>query len=292
VRKFVLAVVVLALCTLSFASNVSAARDNNQQQLAAAAAQKRTAEAMPHSPFATSICSFTFTTGSGSTFLKYCVTANGNITQLETPQGHEHIAVGDVSEGYGICDLGSNTEYFDYADDGDSGNWGPASVMSQSATSVKIARTTTDGVWTLTQTISQVTGTAPFVKITMALKNNTNIDRTAQLMRFADVDADSQFLNGLGATSESAFAWDQTIFDIMGYAGLMLQGVTHLQHSPDSGPIGFTLDTSGGPSPCNPHQNEAHGVQTNTDGSVVILYGLGAPKHESSPTVTFNYRGL
>ena len=30
--------------------------------------------------------------GAGDSFLKYCVTANGNITLFQTPVGHEHIA--------------------------------------------------------------------------------------------------------------------------------------------------------------------------------------------------------
>src|SRR5262245_10673086 len=52
----------------------------------------------------TSICSFTYSSGAKETFLKYCVTANGNITQFESPAGIEHIAVGEVAEGYGVCD--------------------------------------------------------------------------------------------------------------------------------------------------------------------------------------------
>ena len=42
--------------------------------------------------------------------------------------GQEHIASGEIAEGYGICD-GSDMkaiEYYDYAEYGDSGNWGGA----------------------------------------------------------------------------------------------------------------------------------------------------------------------
>src|ERR1700733_2753367 len=68
-----------------------------------------------------------FTSGSGQTFLKFCVTVNGNITQLQSPAGYEHIREGRYQEGYAICDFGTTsgveTKYFDYADGGDSGNW-------------------------------------------------------------------------------------------------------------------------------------------------------------------------
>lgn len=174
-KKLVLAVTVLALCSLSLAETPSG-NVNNQQEAAAGLAQKNTAQAAPHSPFATSACSFTFTSGANNTFLKYCVTDNGNITQLETPKGHEHIAVGDFAERYGFCDLNSNVAYDDYADVGDTGNWGPATVVSQTAKSVKIARTTSDRVWTLTQTITQVAGMSPSVRISMALTNNTAVE--------------------------------------------------------------------------------------------------------------------
>jgi hypothetical protein len=87
VKKLVLAVIVLALCSLSFAGPLSAAGVNNQQEAAAAASQRDAAQGTLHSPLSTSTCSFTFTSGANNTFLKYCITANGNITQLETPGG-------------------------------------------------------------------------------------------------------------------------------------------------------------------------------------------------------------
>jgi hypothetical protein len=121
VKKLVLSVIALAVCSLSLAETPGAASVNNQQEAAAALAQKSAAQAAPRSPFATSTCSFAFTSGANDSFLKYCVTANGNITQLETPQGHEHIAVGAFGEGYGICDLNPFVGYFDYADFGDLG---------------------------------------------------------------------------------------------------------------------------------------------------------------------------
>jgi hypothetical protein len=55
-------------------------------------------------------------------------------------------------------------------------------VLSHDAKSVKIARTTADGNWTLTQTITQVTG-PPSAKIAMALTNNTSVTRQAFLLR-------------------------------------------------------------------------------------------------------------
>ena len=127
-----------------------------------------------------------------------------------------------------MCDLSTNTEYFDYALFGDSPNWEAPALISQNATSVKIARTTSDGFWSLTQTFTQVAGTSPSVKVAMVITNNTTIDRTVFLMRYADVEPDHLFTSSMGATSNSAFAWDQTVsanIGLRGNFGLMLQGV-------------------------------------------------------------------
>jgi hypothetical protein len=286
VKKLVLAVTVLALCSLSLAETPSA-NVNNQQEAAAGLAQKNTAQAAPHSPFATSACSFTFTSGANNTFLKYCVTDNGNITQLETPKGHEHIAVGDFAEGYGFCDLNSNVAYDDYADVGDTGNWGPATVVSQTAKSVKIARTTSDRVWTLTQTIAQVAGMSPSVRIGMALRNNTAVDRFVELVRYADVDADSAFLNTMDATFNSAFGWNSVGGNGGIPFGLVLQNLTPLVFSK----TGFIQNVPGGPAPCNAFAHFAPGPLTATDGSVVMDFQFPVPKG-ASKTVTVSYRGL
>src|SRR5262249_7305150 len=150
-----------------------------------------------------------------------------------------------------ICDATAGVEYFDYADFGDSANWGQAAVATQSSTLVKIVRTTADGAWTLTQNLTMVPGTSPSVKVAMALKNNTTVDRVAFLMRYADIAANGVFINSLGATSNSAFGWDPTAFTGPGSRsnfGITLRAdALPQQHSPDLGPQGFTQSGPSGP---------------------------------------------
>ncbi len=92
--------------------------------------------------YATTTCSYDFTTGSGNTFLSYCVTVNGNILDIQTPFGQN--MMGGNGEGYGICDQNAPMNYTDYGVS-DTGNWQNAVVLSHSSTTVKIARTTLDG---------------------------------------------------------------------------------------------------------------------------------------------------
>jgi hypothetical protein len=271
VKTIVLAVALAVLCSIGFAATP------NQKQSAAV-------QGATHSP-AVSVCSFTFTSGTLDTFLKFCVTANGNITQFETPLGVEDVAIGDASEGYGICDFTSNTEYFDYADAGASTNWGPSSVVQQTSKSIKIARTSSDGVWTLTQTINQIAGNLPSAQVVMALKNNTATDRSVRLMRFVDVDADGNFNNELDATNKAAFGWNS--FGLQNAYGLVLfnVGKSPFDHA------GFVQNIAGGPAPCNPFAFASLTTLTNTDGSLVHLYNIDVPKGMTK-TVTVGYKGM
>ena len=263
-KKFALALTVLALSSLSFAG------DSNPKNVDR------------DTPLPSINCEFTFTAGASNTFLRYCVTDGGNILGIEGPQGH--FMVPDNREGYGVCDESTGVAYDDYGSFGDTGNWGPATVVSHSAKSVKIARTTNDGIWTLTQTISQVTGNTPMAKASMTLKNNTGVDRIALLMRYADVDADGVSENSLDGTRNSAFGWNPAGSGIT--FGLALQNVgTSPFHE------GFAQNVPQGPAPCTPFANIGLTTLTATDGSLVMLYDLHVPKG-ASKTVTVSYRGL
>lgn len=289
--KLVFAVTVLALCSVSFAETRSLKKINPQQEEASAAAQEAVAQGTIPSPFATTACSFTFTSGTNNTYLKYCVTANGNITQLETPLGHEHILGGKgefntMGEGYGICNESPATEYHDYAYN-DSGNWNSATILSLTSTSVKIARSTSDGIWTLTQTITQVAATSS-IKIVMTLKNNTRTARVAYLSRYADVDADSQSFNNLDATQNSAFAWNPSSPPALNQFGLMLQNVGT---SPFPYSEAFAQNTPYGPNACAFAFNSPGGTLIGTDGSLVMAYVASIPAG-GSKTATMSYKGL
>ena len=285
-KKFVLTVTVLVLCSISFAQTPRTAKVNTQPEAAALLAQKSVAQATPHRlPFSVD-CVFTFTSGAKNTFLKYCVTANGNVTVFESPAGHEHIAVGVDGEGYGFCGSTSGVAYLDYAERGDSKNWGTATVVSHNATSVTIARTTSDGFWTLTQTFTQVAGPSPSAKITMTLQNNSAVDTTVILLRYADVDASGVSLNNLDATLESAFGWNST--EATTRFGLVLQNVGT---PPADILAGLAQDVPDGPDPCNPFLHEAAGPVTATDGSIGMFYGLEIPQG-ASKTVTVRYKGF
>ncbi len=286
-KAFILTFTVVALCFFSLAETPSATGLNHQREAGALLAQKSAAQSAPNRPPSSADCAFTFTSGADNTFLKFCVTATGNVTVFESPAGQEHIAVGVDGEGYGLCDFKSKVGYFDYAERGDSMTWGSPTLVSQNATSVTIARTTTDGFWTLTQTFTQVAGASPSAKIAMTLTNNTAKNKLAVLLRYADVDAAGVSPNNLDSTLQSAFGWNSEGTTTTPY-GLVLQ---NLGNPPARLVAGLAEGVPDGPDPCNPGEHAVSGPVTATDGSIVMVYELGVPAGKSR-TVTVRYRGF
>jgi hypothetical protein len=279
-------------------SQLAAGKPFNGDASSVGKMQQQSKSAAVVSPDETSACAHTFASGSGVTYLQFCVTVNGNIVEFQSPAGVEQIRQGTYREGYGICDFNRSTSYFDYSDGGATSNWNVPVLVTHTATMVKIERTTSDGVWTLTQTITSVAGTNPYAKIAMALKNNaTPIAGDAEgvyLLRFADSDPDQgdstgSYAQNLDGALDSAWAYvpfSDTTGN--GYYGLMLQNVGN--STPTSVSVirnGFAQITPDGPDPCNPTANYATSI-TGTDGSIVYLY-LFVVKKGQTVTLTSRY---
>jgi hypothetical protein len=168
-NKLVFLFAVLALSSLTFA----------QQKSDAPAVQP-----------ADTTCAFNLSSGSGHGLTTYCVTNNGNIAQFAA-NGTEFINTGGpVIEGYGMCDATNPpfVNYFDYAYS-DSGNWN-AATATITGTTVKVTRTTADGIWQLVQTITEMKGSPMSygsARITTAIKNLSTIERFPVVFRYAQV---------------------------------------------------------------------------------------------------------
>ena len=184
------------------------------------------------------------------------------------------IAVGGVGEGYGICDTTSGVGYFDYAD-GASLNWGTA-TLTHSGNVVTVTRETSDGIWSLKQTITNVPATATgpgAAKISMAIKNLSTTTRTGYIMRYADVDADGDATgNDFDYTGQTAFGLEPH-----GQRGL---SITNNTFNIDLGQDTYTQELQSGPVPCEPFALLApqpfHG-----DGSIVQFWSFTATKNST-----------
>ena len=232
-----------------------------------------------HAAWATTSCAYNFSSGSGNTYLNYCVTMNGNIPLIKTPLGVQ--LMGPDGEGYGVCNESPAQNYTDYGVSG-TGNWNPATLLSHTSSSVEIARTTSDGHWTLTQTIA-LTHT-PSITVVMALRNNQSVQKVAYLVRFADPlppgVADYTYVGGL----DGALGWDAPQY------GLLLQNVGT---PPFEFWQGYVQTVTTGPNACafafnEANLNEVVGVPP---GSIEMAY-VGPVPAGGTKTVTLTYRGL
>ncbi len=260
------------------ATRAQAARhlDPAREQAAIEAKQQYVGAA---SPDATTTCKYTFTSGTGNKYLKYCVTLNGNIVSFESPSGQEYIATSPIGEGYAFCDFDTATQYYDYAGYGDSGNWQAPVTVSSSGTSVKISRKTTDGIYTLTQTIAQNVPNA-FAQVTMALKNNTGVSHHVGLLRYADVDAQGSTSNNFDFTYRTAYGYNEA-----GY-GLQIKFLSGFAFNG-----GFAQIIPGGPNPCQIFTHVVYAPQQNIDGSIFAQFDMELAKNATG-TVVVEYKSF
>jgi len=236
---------------------------------------------------ATTTCSYDFSIGSGNTFLSYCVTANGNILEIQTPFGQNML--GPNGEGYGICD--QNVGPMNYTDYGvsDTGNWGSATVLSHSSTSVKIVRTTADGHWTLTQTITKVPKTYS-ITVVMALKNNQAVGDVAYLVRFANAEPPLNPIYGYRFWAGNLnSALTRTVQPDPNY-GLQLSNVGVPQFGFWQG---YAQGVETGPNACAFAFNESNNnfSESGTPGSIEMAY-VGTIAAGQTKTFTLSYHGL
>lgn len=235
------------------------------------------AQEAPDLKVASTTCASTYTSGSGPTLFQWCVTSNGNIISIQSPQGEEHILL-KAGEGYQLCDFTALVAYTDYAADADSGNW-KASVVTQpggpNTFPLAIKRTTSDGKYTLTQKFSQIPSTFT-INIATTVKNNTTSSPFLYAYRYADLAIDD------GANSSIDW-FDQGASAAWGYLpfqdGIMLStGTPALFHS--AWATKLVPAGCGFPSVATP---------ANINGGVYLLHGFtAAPK--SSTTFNVVYR--
>jgi len=231
-------------------------------------------------------CSFTFRSGTGLSSINYCVTANGNLAKLEIPKGTPMVSRANHGEGYGFCDQDAQVAYSDFGGLGDSGNWKTAKVVNRGPNFVKIARTTSDGLWTLTQTVTRTDGNLPSAKVVMALTNNSTVAKEVTLLRDADMDAAGISINTFDATNNSAMAWNSVSLDPSTAHGVVLQALGAEPFLT----FAYAQDTALPPDPCDPLAHMVQTMEQNIDGSVVMFYEDTVNPH-ATMNATAAYRG-
>lgn len=250
-------------------------------------------------------CSYLYNSGSGATYMDYCVTVNGTLANFESPAGIEMLYQDGTGEGYGICEVQTGGSYWDY-NYGDSGNWNAPVKVSGGPTDIKIERSPADGSFLLTQTISKVAGATPAARIVMAIKNTSGEARTFYLMRYANFVPDqaastANYNETYDGSTDSAWGYIPnfgTYSSTSGQYGLMLNNVG--EPAPASTVIvyyGYDFSSYFGPYPCQPLEFDTEGNKptvgtiVNGVGSGAVLYALELNNNQTA-TVTLRYFGF
>jgi hypothetical protein len=156
---------------------------------------------------------FSSNQGLGTTVV---ISKNGNVIGFASPKDLDHIAAGEVSEGYVLCYHDPHTQAAVDAWD-TAGNASGFGASTDSTGPVKVVRTTSDGDLRLTQTFS-FNGLGRYLRITMALTNLSGLPvSNVSLRRQVDFDIDAggtdgtgNFDNLFGASSTSVFAYNDS----------------------------------------------------------------------------------
>ena len=240
-----------------------------------------------HQPLQADVCPHLFSANaqSSSSYIQYCVSDNGNITSIVTPFNVQQI--GYSSEGYGLCQESPVAEYHDYASD-TTANWNAAELISLSNSSIKIKRTTSDGNFSLVQTISKVAATGA-VKILMGVTNHQAVAKVVYLLRYASVKTNPYAISSQGASLNSAWSWDNSPNTL--HHGLQL---LHAAAAPFSYRQGF-IKLLFGPNACDfaagTFPTGQSGPDSGYPASILYVYAGSIPAG-ATRTVTLNYRGM
>jgi hypothetical protein len=167
-----------------------------------------------------------FSSGSGWTFLKVCITDNGNISWFESPAGKVHL---QNREGYAVCSNlnGANPATVHGFDTNIAANgWGTAVVSQPNGAGtlpLLITRQSLDGYVQLKQTFTINSGQRG-VDVRTDIKNISGVVLPSVVMtRYFDGDIDGNAQNQAFFTAWGGSMWLQDTGHVW---GLMLTGAT------------------------------------------------------------------
>lgn len=165
-----------------------------------------------------------FTSGSGETFLKVCITERGNISLFESPAGKVHL---NTREGYILCSNRLATLGVHGFDAGTAQLGWAAPIVSQpggpGTLPLIITRNSFDGVVELKQTFKVVPAERE-VNVTMAVKNRSTLATLPKVVldRYFDGDINGETSNNYDRTGASVWGLPGSATGSTANNGLML----------------------------------------------------------------------
>ena len=159
-------------------------------------------------------CAYNFTSGSSFSLFKWCLTSNGNIGYIESPEGSQHV----YTEGYGVCGA---VNYYDYGFAGASG-FGPPTIVSGCTTgsACTLRRDSVDGRLRLKMAFTQNKAEKEITVVHTITNLSTQSLGVMGITRKADLDMQNSDTNDQHGSSFQS-AWMNE-----GYARIGLTALT------------------------------------------------------------------
>jgi hypothetical protein len=235
-----------------------------------------------------------FTSGSGATFLKVCITERGNISHFEAPAGKVHL---QTREGYVLCSDFFGPRGVHGFDAGGAQQGWTASTVSQPNGPGKlpliITRNSSDGLVQLKQTFKVLAGERE-VSVTMAVKNRSAVAQLpdVRLDRYFDGDINGQTSNRYDVTNQSV--WGLPEFGADEPNGLMLTQAP-------SAVVNFSVpqfhrfrdwDPNGDSSQFARECGDGQSLFNDTDLVGQVSTSIGDIAPGKTKTVTYRYHGI
>lgn len=224
-----------------------------------------------HEPAST--CTFSIP----SSKMSVCFNIDGNIMQLESPTGQEHLRVGSFVEGYVLCAAGFANS-FDTGDGG-AGGFGASVTLDGLPQPVTVRRDTTTGsTLRLTQELARDTNERD-VSIIMTVTNlsNSTARSGVRLDRVMDIDANGSTNNTFVKDRDTAYGFNATL-DGVSLNDTVFPAIAHTT----------SVQTFGtGTNTCNP---ASVALPATGDHMVRLSYDLGTIGPLSSKQVKIYYR--
>jgi len=216
-------------------------------------------------------CVYSLKSGAATTYIEYCISANGTVVKLQAPAGQEHVDIGQVLEGYVICS-GTNVHDWDLSDTA-SGFGATTILKGPTATSVTLRRSSDryqlDQILTLAKKEKELTITMTVTNISGAMIPDVRIARAY------DPDINHDFGDDLEVTSaRGVWAGD-------------VDAVT-LTATAWSFPTDTAIDT--GPAPACSPTGSASPATTGDASLAGVTYRAGNMGAGAKKRVTFVYR--
>jgi hypothetical protein len=235
-----------------------------------------------------------FTSGSGFSFLKVCITQRGNISHFESPAGKVHV---QTREGYVLCSNlfgAAGVHGFD-AGSAEEG-WGAPTVSQPGGAGtlpLVIIRNSLDGLVQLKQTFNVIPGERE-ASVTMAVRNRSTTSTLPKVVvdRYFDGDINGLRLNRYDTTSRSVWGLADPLNQSAGLSLALAPSAVAITSAPRVQTFADWNPTSSGPRLARQCGDSSLAVEGEADRVGRITTGIGDIAPGQTKSLTFRYHGI